>query len=92
MHKPKDSYIKFRESIKRGNTIFELAPQVKIREFEYEVELILKILGHPEALVTDKSKVCDFREETNEVAELLGVEVHKQDYIWQIAERLATVN
>lgn len=90
--KKEDRLTQFREAIKRGEQVFELAPQDKVFEFEYEVGLILETLGHPEALVTDESKISDFREETDEIAELLGVEVNREDYIWQVAERLIPIN
>ena len=39
---------------------FELAPQDKIEKYQKEVTVIVKALGHPEALVTDESRISDF--------------------------------
>ena len=39
---------------------FELADQEKVIQYSDFVNIILENLGHPEALVTDESKISDF--------------------------------
>jgi len=39
---------------------FELAPQDETESFQYELEEILDVIGHPEALIADLSSISDF--------------------------------
>ncbi len=69
----------------------ELASTVLVDRLESDVELVLKALGHPEALVTDLSTVGDFGLDENECAAAsaaLGVTLSDDDYIYEIAQRL----
>jgi hypothetical protein len=52
---------KDQEKIKKA-TKFELSPQCQIKEFEKEINIILKALGYDpyEALITDESFISDF--------------------------------
>jgi len=61
------------------------------RHLESDVELVLKALGHPEALVTDLSTVGDFgldAEERCAASAKLGVTLSDDDYIHEVAQRL----
>ncbi len=44
----------------RGKVTFEKAPDEIVMDHEKEVSSILSILGHPEALVTDGTRLSDF--------------------------------
>lgn len=72
----------------------ELAPQDKVIELEAWVDKVLDALGHPEALVTDRSSISDFScEETpvalaNRLQLELGIPVESRDYIVDVAKRL----
>ena len=50
---------KFLDKLKNVKKI-ELAPTDCIDKYQKEINIILKLLGHPEALVTDESSVWDF--------------------------------
>jgi hypothetical protein len=64
------------------------------------VDKILKVLGHPEALVTDESYISDFLpffsteekyrsfERFSKKMKKMGIEVDFQDSIIEVAERL----
>lgn len=68
-----------------------LAPQTNIEKLWPEVERILEAVDHPEALVTDESRIGDFPvdgEDAEEIAEELGVPVSPGDYIIVVAQRL----
>lgn len=74
---------------------FELADRDKIEELQEYVDKILEAIGHPEALVTDESKIFDFVfSEDDESSRLvtialnLGVPVAKSDYLIDIAKRM----
>jgi hypothetical protein len=53
-----------------------LAPQDKVEDYRYELEEILEVIGHPEALITDLSALSDFfsgdREALKECMERIG--------------------
>lgn len=69
----------------------EIASTVLVDTLESYVELVLKALGHPEALVTDLSTIGDFGLNENECAAAsaaLGVTLSDDDYIYEIAQRL----
>jgi len=58
---------------------------------ESYVELVLKALGHPEALVTDLSTVGDFgldADERSAASAKLGVTLSDADYVYEIARLL----
>lgn len=68
----------------------KFAERVKIELYRPEVEIVLKLLGHPEAFVTDESWLCDFHLDDMELKQLrekLGFQVGSLDFIWQIAKR-----
>jgi hypothetical protein len=73
----------------------ELAPTARVRQSRAENERILDALGHPEALVTDESRLRDFplREDDEDpsLTELridLGVRVRRDDRLVDIAHRM----
>lgn len=73
----------------------QLAEHDEIDAFEKQVDQILSVLGHPEALVTDLSDIGDFmsfgraKPETMEVlAQLMGHEVSINDLLVTLAREL----
>jgi hypothetical protein len=72
----------------------ELAPTVRVRQYRAEIARILDALGHPEALVTDESRLSDFpiREDDEvsliDLASDLGIRVRPQDRLIDIARRM----
>lgn len=73
-----------------------LASQDKTAKYAKEIQKLLKALGHPEALVTDESKLWDFwpmakdtQRKAKALSKKLGVPVNKTDYLITIAERMA---
>jgi len=85
-------------------TKFELASQDKVNDLEKYVGKVLEALGHPEALVTDESRVFDFthfimdeqeyekdkNEQLLKAFKELGIEIDEDDYIYRIADKLRT--
>ena len=79
---------------------FELASQEKVIQYSDFVNIILENLGHPEALVTDESKISDFLnifdkdnrgkefEEFLKKMESWVINVNKNDYICYVAEKM----
>jgi len=72
---------------------FEKAESDKVEELGPFIDHILFIMGHPEALVTDESKIWDFTcfepEKVKEISKDLGFEVKQSDYLIDIARRLS---
>lgn len=77
----------------------ELAPQFRIDELHKYVVRVLKAMGHEEALVTDESKISDFKpffwEEKKDnqkwltsLKKKLKIEVKMTDYVVDVAEKL----
>lgn len=67
------------------------ASQEEIRELRPWIDEVLKAIGHPEAWVSDKSMVCDFfleEDELREVVVKLLVPVEDDDYLIDVARRL----
>lgn len=70
----------------------EMAPSEKVEAFDDWARKVLAALGFPKAMVTDWSSVSDFIPhcpDLEEVSRALGIPVVKQDYIYELAERLA---
>jgi hypothetical protein len=68
-----------------------LAEQDYTNMFQAEIGVVLRALGHPEALVTDMSTVSDFfltRKELKSASKRLGVPVLEDDYVWGVARRI----
>jgi hypothetical protein len=69
----------------------------KIQQLQECVDWVLEALGHPEALVTDQSMINDFADYylsvdekdkwAEEVGKKLSLEVKRNDYVWEVAER-----
>jgi hypothetical protein len=69
----------------------ELAPTVLVDALEAHVDLVLRALGHPEALGTDLSTVGDFGPDDNEIVAAsakLRVTLSSDDRIVEVAQRL----
>jgi hypothetical protein len=75
----------------------ELADQSKVIQLDKYVKKVLIALGHSEALVTDESCVSDFldifdadlrEKQVKKVEKKLKMKITKNDYIWQVAERI----
>ena len=79
----------------RGTKI-RIAGQTEVNLLETEIERVLDAVGHPEALVTDRSCLWDFPlgpedEGCPTVAEIqatLGVEIHQSDRLVDVAWRM----
>jgi hypothetical protein len=69
----------------------ELASTVLVDTLDSYVELVLNALGHPDALVTDLSRVGDFGLDADErfaASARLGVTLSDDDYIYEVAQLL----
>lgn len=85
-----------REEFSPESSSFELAPQDETKAFWGQVARVLDVLGHPEALVTDESKLRDFSpygEDTEawfaELEKRLAVEdLDIDDRVVDVAKRL----
>jgi DNA-binding transcriptional ArsR family regulator len=74
---------------------FELASTELVDKFTEEVDIILTILGHPEALVTDLSSVRDFpitKTKLKKLSNLIGYVVEETHLIGELARDLYTIN
>lgn len=81
---------------------YELAEQDNVERLTPYVDLVLSVLGHREALVTDQSSVGDFicmyslqDQQAQQLAllkTLTGREVCLSDLLWQLAQELETRN
>ncbi len=71
-------------------------PQELIGKLRPQMERIMRVIGHPEAFITDESIVSDFfgsndyePEEMLEMMEQeLGVPVSHEDFLWMVATRM----
>jgi hypothetical protein len=68
-----------------------------MQAYRPEIDRILRALGHPEAMVTDESLLCDFPLRDDEDVPLpwltdveidLGVRVRRDDYLVDVAQRM----
>jgi len=76
----------------------ELAKQDRVQDLEKYIAILLKALGHPEALVTDESYVSDFmdifssaKQKEKKILTLrkkLGIYFNYQDFVVDVAEEL----
>lgn len=68
----------------------EIAPQEDTESYQYELEEILGIIGHPEAFITDLSMFGDFDPEDETLEQIgnnFGIDTPKQsDYLVSIAK------
>ena len=68
-----------------------LATQKNIKKFDEEITLILKTIGHKEALVTDLSTFWDFsinEKKLKEHSKKLGISIKGRDKLVEAAEKL----
>ena len=74
---------------------FTLAKQDRVDARQKSVTILLKALGHPEALVTDEATLSQFLDffsqkrrdkQLKRLEKKLGFPVRECDYIWQVAE------
>jgi hypothetical protein len=90
----KDALKKVRKAAAEGKVTFP--SQELIRKLKPHMDRIMRVLGHPEAFITDESMVSDFfgsndlaPDEMLEMMEQeLGVPVSHEDYLWMIATRM----
>ena len=70
------------------------APTKKISKYKKQVQTILKIIGHPEAFVTDRSRVGDFDPHKSVIKNLQKIypDTTEETFIVDIAEYLAKKN
>jgi hypothetical protein len=75
----------------------ELAEQDKIDKLQPYIDKVLNALGHPEALATDESMVCDFLDifdkdervkQVKKAHKKIKVNIFPGDYIWEVAKRI----
>lgn len=66
-----------------------LIEQDKIDQYPEGVAVILNILGHPEALVTDYSQIGDFDPDESALSLL---DAKPGDFLWELAERIEKEN
>jgi hypothetical protein len=82
------------DAIRAGHV--HLAGQHEVDVFGEELKLILDVLGHPEALVTDLSSVSDFgrrnKRRLYRISRTLGVPVGWDDLLVDIAARMRAAN
>ena len=81
------------DGIKTGKTKIVFAEQKKVEILKPYVDRVLEAIGHPEAWISDRSSIGDFRqgdyqEFVNDVAAKLGIGINKGDYLVDIAMRL----
>lgn len=59
----------------------------RIEEHQEGVNIVLNLIGHPEAFVSDETQMVDFGDEA---VEDLNVFVHCKpgDYLWDVARRI----
>lgn len=68
---------------------FEFTSTYYTEEYMAEIDQILEILGHPEALVTDESTISDFAPSEEIIKELnkkIGQTVKKSDLLIYVAK------
>ena len=70
-------------------------PQYTIERYASQVEEILAIFEIPEVFVSDETQVQDFKFTPQEfesynhkLKEKHGVEINKNDFVWEIAEKI----
>ena len=80
-----------------ANIRITFAESDRIDSFEKELETVLNVLGHPQALVTDLSDVGDFvymetpeedEAELKRIGEILGFKVELRTLLVDICEKL----
>jgi hypothetical protein len=77
---------------------FELPNNINIQNYKKQVDKILHMMGHPEALVTDESIIWDFVPNTlskrggkqwlSHIEKSFGLPVELNDYIWEVAKKI----
>lgn len=82
-----------RRKIERGEIKIEYAKSTRREILRPWVTRVLEAIGHPEAFVTDESKIGDFYNswDTDKISELgkkLGVSVSMRDYVVNVANKL----
>lgn len=75
------------EQLKRGFNI--VIDQTHINQYPEGVSIVLSVLGHTEALVSDLSEIGDF-DPSEETLSLLDAK--RGDIIWEIAARIERDN
>ncbi|MAH46285.1 hypothetical protein CMI37_10670 [Candidatus Pacearchaeota archaeon] len=73
----------------------ENVPQYTIERYAYQVEEILSIFEMQEFFVSDNTQIKDFKFTPSEfdnynhkLKESHGIEITRNDYIWEIAEKI----
>lgn len=79
----------------KNNLKFKLASQRKVnsKKLKPYIAILLILLGHPEALVTDESRVSDFidsdlKKINKRIKKEFGFTIDKTDYLYIIAETM----
>ena len=82
-----------RRKIERGDIKIEYAKSTRTERIRPWISKVLEAVGHPEAFVTDESKIGDFfssdeAEKAVEIAKKLGVSVAMRDHVVDVANRI----
>lgn len=68
-----------------------IAPRKLIQPYYKEIDLLLHLLGFPEALVTDLSAIFDFcptKRKMKSISKKLGFEVTDDEYLVDVAKKI----
>ena len=79
------------EQIKSGKLKIKLASALHVNDLDNEIDQVLDAFNIGSALITDMSRVSDFRFEEDEIKDAaleLGIDISEEDYIYQVAQRL----
>ena len=76
----------------------KIAESILVEEYKEEINELLELIGHPEALVTDRSMLWDFwgpreeaKEKVNELSARLGFKVYYNTYLVDIAMEMKRI-
>jgi hypothetical protein len=88
--------------MKKNKIEMVMAATIKVDQYTKEIKKILKILGHPDALVSDESTIWDFlshfgnkkenKKENKKILEkiscILALDIKESDFLIDIAKRI----
>ena len=81
----------------KNNLKFKLASQRKVnsKKLQPYIDKLLEILGHPEALVTDETRISDFidvdaKKTNKKIKKLLPVDATDSDFLYEIAQKMCS--
>ena len=80
-----------REKLKNGITKIVLADDTEVQKNKIKIRKLLRLLGHPEALVTDSSMVSDFitsDRKWKSIQKKLGFELKDNDFLVDVVKKM----